>query len=200
MRSKVAKIIATILFLAIYLDAQAQKRSFFKDNSYHRINLGLYHSYFNDNVGVMTAGYDYGLELIRLRSGLNLIDVGVGANIILAYDGQNDPSRERPDYARIVPGLEINWSVRLYFLPIKKIDTRMYLEALPITFVCYAKPYPDGGSRINIGSHVGLGIDYRLNSGLRGFASLRLMHTSNGREYERNPALNAIGITTGVQF
>jgi Lipid A 3-O-deacylase (PagL). len=148
----------------------------------------------------MTAGYDYGLKFIRLNPDYNLIDFGLGANIILAYGQKNDPSRERPDYTRIVPGFEANWNIRLYLLPIKKINTRIYLEGMGITFVYYTKPFPDNGTRINIGSHVGLGMDYRINSELRGFASLRLMHTSNGKEYIRNPAINAIGITTGLQF
>jgi hypothetical protein len=177
-----------------------KKENYFKRNSYQRIHLGKFESYFNDNIGILTAGYDYGLKFFKVKPDFNLIDFGFGANIIMAFDERPDSSLARPNYVRIVPGFELNWSLRLYFLRIQSIKTRLFIEGEGMTFVYYTKPYPDNGTNINIGSHVGMGMDFQINDALRGYTSLRLFHTSNGKNYENNPALNAIGILVGLQF
>ncbi len=56
------------------------------------------------------------------------------------------------------------------------------------------------GSIANIGSHVGLGMEYQINEKLKGYTTLRLFHASNGKKYEDNPALDAVGIIMGIQF
>ena len=202
------RLFLTIAILALlFSNANAQKPanndnngSFFKQNSYNRIYLGHLTSYTHDNIGIMSIGYDYGLKLLNIKPDYNLIDFGFGADLILGFDEKYDANRDRPYYARIVPGFEINWSMRLYLFPVRSIKSRIYLEGMGMTFVYYAKPYPDNGTNINIGSHVGVGIDYQINQGLKGFFSLRLAHTSNGKEYSHNPALNAIGLIAGLQF
>jgi hypothetical protein len=181
-------------------DVKHAKENYFKRNSYNRIHLGKFDSYFHDNIRLFTAGYDYGLKLIKINPNFNLFDFGFGANVIMAFDEQRDSSLVRPNYARIVPGFELNWSVRLYLLRIQSIKTRLFLEGEGMTFVYYTKPYSDDGTNINIGSHLGLGIDYNIKDDLKGYTSLRLFHTSNGKKFENNPALNAIGILIGLQF
>jgi hypothetical protein len=34
----------------------------------------------------------------------------------------------------------------------------------------------------------------------KAYATLKWFHTSNGKTYDNNPALNAVGIVTGIQF
>jgi hypothetical protein len=65
--------------------------------------------------------------------------------------------------------------------------------------VAYAREYPDNGTRANIGSRVGLGMEYPVNNH-KAHTTLRLFHSSNGKSYENNPALNAVGILMGIQF
>jgi len=202
-----SKILTTFVlmgFFASLTNAQqsgdGDKQYYFERNSYKRIHLGKFNSYFDDNIGVLTAGFDYGLKLIRIKPDFNLIDFGLGTNILFGFDEKHDPSKDRPNYARIVPGFEVNWNLRLYILPIQSIKTRLFLEGMGMTFVYYTKPYPDNGTNINIGSHVGMGMDYQINDALKGYTTLRLFHTSNGKEFEKNPALNAIGIVMGLQF
>jgi Lipid A 3-O-deacylase (PagL) len=198
---------ATFILVVVFASsANAQdsltnhNQTYFKKNSYKRIHFGKFNSYFNDNIGIMTAGFDYGLKLIRIKPNFNLIDFGLGTNIIMAFDEKHDPTLVRPNYARIVPGFELNWSLRLYIVRIKSIKTRLFLEGEGMTFVYYTKPYPDNGTNINIGSHVGMGMDFQINDALKGYTSLSLFHTSNGKNFENNPALNAIGILMGLQF
>ena len=180
--------------------AQTKEGSYFKRNSFQRIHLGLFNSFFSNNIGIMTAGYDYGLKFFRIKPELNLMDLNLGVNILAAFDEQEDLTKDRPQYVRIVPGFELNWNIRLYVLPIQKINTKVYIEGTGMTLVFYTSPYPNNGTKLNIGSHLGLGMDYQINPALRGFTSLRFMHTSNGKSYEKNPAVNAIGIVSGLQF
>ena len=65
----------------------------------------------------------------------------------------------------------------------------------------YTKPYPDGGTNINIGTHVGFGMKSQINDYLNGFATFRIFsHTSNGQAEETNPALDMVGLVLGIQF
>jgi opacity protein-like surface antigen len=204
--SKMKNVSIIFILLAVFTssayaqDSLVNKQNYFKRNSYKRIHIGKFNSYFNDNIGIMTAGFDYGLKFIKIKPDFNLIDFGFGTNIIMAFDEQHDAKKARPDYARIVPGIEVNWSLRLYILRIQSIKTRIFFEGEGMTFVYYTKPYPDNGTNINIGSHVGMGMDFQMNNALKGYTCLSLFHTSNGKNYENNPALNAIGILMGLQF
>jgi hypothetical protein len=174
-------------------------QNFFQRNLNHRIYLGLYSSYFDDNIRLMQAGYDCVLKLIHISPEFNLVDAGIGLNALMAFDDKGGSNNGRPQNARITPGFELNWSVRLYVLPVKKINSRIYLEGLGMSLVAYAREYPDNGTRANIGSHVGLGMEYPVNNH-KAYTTLKLFHSSNGKPYENNPALNAVGILMGMQF
>jgi hypothetical protein len=122
----------------------------------------------------------------------------------MAFDQVNNSEKDnfgniRPINARITPGFELNWSLRLYIIPIPQINSRIFLEGLGISLIIYTREYPDNGTFVNIGSHVGLGIEYPINN-FKAYTTLRLFHSSNGKPYENNPALNAVGIITGIQF
>jgi len=201
---KYSTTIFLFLFLASFAKAQVSDKeiipNYFKENSYKRIHLGRFSTYFGKKIALFTGGFDYGVKLIKIKPDFKLIDLSLGSNFILAFDGMYNSSRARPNYTRIVPGIELNWNLRLYFLRIQSINTQLYLEGLGMTFVYYAIPYPDKGTKINIGSHVGIGMDYQINSKLRGFKSLRLFHTSNGKDFDQNPTINAIGVVMGIQF
>lgn len=201
--------VALLLSFSVFREATAQginktdslpQNSLWKRHFEQRIYWASYKSYFADNIGIAQCGYDGIFKLWQLTPDFNLVDVGLGADALLGFDERIDSTRSRPKYARIVPGIEVNWSIRIYLIPIRRIRARIYAEGIGMSFVCYAKEYPDKGTKINIGSHLGLGMDYKINSVLRGFTSLRIFHTSNGMEYPKNPALNAIGIVTGIQF
>lgn len=147
----------------------------------------------------MQAGYDAILQLINITPDFNLIDVGLGLNGLLAFDDRGGSAKGRPVNARITPGFEANWNLRLYVLPIPPIKSAVFLEGLGMTFIVYSREYPDNGTKINIGSHVGLGVQYPINK-FKGYTTLRLFHSSNGKQFEHNPALNAIGLLMGIRF
>jgi hypothetical protein len=78
--------------------------------------------------------------------------------------------------------------------------------------VVYTQPYPEfsttingvtyntKGSIVNIGSHAGVGIEYKINNDVTGFTTLRIFHVSNGKPFVDNPAVDAIGMVMGLQF
>ena len=172
--------------------------SYLSRNVAQRIYLGAYSSYFGDDIRLAQAGYDVVLKLFRLDEDFNLLDVGLGAELLVAFDGRGGSVNGRPVTPRITPGLELNWSLRLYLLHLKAAKTRFFIEGQGINLVIYSRPYPDGGTNVNIGSNVGLGIATLLDR-RELFVTLRLFHTSNGRVYENNPALNAMGLVVGLQ-
>ena len=196
-------IIFSILTFSILAQENAEQ-NFFQRNLNHKVYLGFYSSYFDDNIRLLQAGYDCVLNLIHITPNFNLIDFGIGLNILMAFDQVNNSEKDnfgniRPINARITPGFELNWSLRLYIIPIPKINSRIFLEGLGISLVIYTREYPDNGTFVNIGSHVGLGIEYPINN-FKAYTTLRLFHSSNGKPYDNNPALNAVGIITGIQF
>jgi hypothetical protein len=195
-------IILAFIFCISVLNIYAQENNeenYFQRNLNHRIYLGLYSSYFDDNISAMQTGYDCILKLINITPDFNLIDFGFGLNVLMAFDDKGGSENGRPINARITPGFELNWSLRLYVIPIPKINSRIFLEGLGMSLIVYTREYPDNGTYVNIGSHVGLGMEYLVNNH-KAYTTLRLFHSSNGKSYENNPALNAVGILMGVQF
>jgi hypothetical protein len=179
-------------------DAEGGFGAFLARNSEQRIYVGGYSSYFGDDIRLMQLGYDVALRLVHLGQDFNLLDVGLGIEGLAAFDDRGGSGNGRPVNARITPGFELNWSARLYLLPLKRARSRLFVEGLGITLVTYARPYPDGGTHVNIGSHAGVGIATRIDD-REIYATLRLYHSSNGKAFESNPALNAIGVVLGVQ-
>ncbi len=211
-------LIVLLLFMAPF-GAFAQEadnnisESWFKRHFEQRIYFGYYGSYYNDNIQMLQGGYEAVLKLIDITPKYNLIDFSIGTNVLMAFDQVNEPKEDnfgnmRPDHSRITPGFELNWCARLFILPISKINARLYLEGLGMSLIVYTRKFPDintgngraTGTVVNIGSHVGMGMEYRINDDLKGYISLRLFHASNGKKYESNPALDAVGIIMGVQF
>lgn len=172
--------------------------SFLSTHAAQRIYVGGYSSYFGDDIRMAQAGYDFVLALIRLNPDLNVLDVGAGAEALAAFDDRGDTTGDRPVNARMTPGFELNWSVRLYLLHSKTAKSRLFIEGQGINLVVYSRPFPDTGTKVNIGSNVGVGLATRLDQ-RELFATLRLFHSSNGKAYENNPALNALGLVFGVQ-
>lgn len=205
-------ILLLVLFASCIVNIQAGDEdggeSFFLRNLDHRVYLGFYSSYFDDDIRMLQAGYDCALKLVHLRPWFNLLDISLGLDALFAFDEVHSPREDnfgniRPSHARITPGFELNWNLRLYIIPIPPIKGRIFLEGLGITLVVYTRQFPDtgsaSGSYVNIGSHAGIGIEFPIND-FRAYTALRLFHSSNGKRYEKNPALNAIGIIAGVQF
>jgi hypothetical protein len=141
------------------------------------------------------------------------LDFSIGLNILMAFDQVNEPEEDnfgniRPNHSRITPGFELNWCIRLFVIPIPQINSRIYIEGMGITLVVYTRKFPDistttgkaTGSIVNIGSHVGIGMEYQIKENLKGYTTVRLFHASNGKKYVDNPALNAVGIIMGLQF
>ena len=156
----------------------------------------------------MQAGYDCVLKLINISPDFNLLEFGLGINTIVAFDEIHKPKKDnfgnvRPVNGRITPGFELNWSLRIYIIPIPPVKGRVFLEGLGMSLVVYAREFPDTaaakGTHVNIGSHAGLGMEFPVNT-YKVYSSLRLFHSSNGMVYAKNPELNAIGILVGVQF
>ena len=178
----------------------------------NKIYLGYYSSYFDDNIQLLQSGYEAALSLINITPNFNLLDFGIGLNGLLAYDMVNEIQKdnfgnERPKNGRMTAGFELNWNVRMYIIPITKINSRIYIEGCGMSLVVYSRKFPDTltqtngakGSYVNIGTYLGMGMEYPL-SNFRGYTTLKWFHASNGKIYENNPALNSVGIVIGLQF
>jgi hypothetical protein len=144
------------------------------------------------------------LKLIDINQNFNLLDIGIGLNGMLAFDMVNEPQEDnfghiRPKNGRTTFGFELNWNVRLYIIPIPKINSRIFIDGCGMSLVVYSREFPDTGTYINIGTNVGLGIEYPINN-YKAYTILKWFHTSNGDVYENNPALNTVGIVIGLQF
>jgi len=200
-----------ILFFILSPNISAQEDKIDNDNWFarhfdQRIYLGFYDSFGGEKANVLQAGYDAVLNLINITPAWHLLDICLGFDILFVRDQIETESQDMVGHVRhtdnrLIPAFELNWGVRLYFLPIPKIKTTLYLEAAPITFVIYTKPYPDGGTHINIGTHVGFGFKFPINELLSCYTTIRFFsHTSNGQPEETNPALDMVGIIAGLQF
>jgi len=187
---------------------ESGEQNFFTKRLNHRVHFGLYSSYFSDNIKMLQAGYDCALKLMPAIPDFNLLDLGLGLNALLAFNEVHETYKDnfghtRPTHARLTPGFELNWNIRLYVIPISPIKGRVFLEGSGLGLVVYSRGFPEKedakGSRINVGSSLGIGMEYTINN-YKAYTSLRLFHSSNGKDYVDNPALNAVGIVIGVQF
>jgi hypothetical protein len=206
------RIVFWVLFFGIFItniysqEIQTNKENWLQRHFEHRIYLGIYDSFGDEKANVLQAGYDAVLKFININPTWNLLNFSLGLDVLFVRDQLSKESVDnfghiRTTENRLIPAFELNWGTRLYFLSIPKIKTSFYLEAVPITLVVYAKPYPDGGSNVNIGTHVGFGIKSEINSSFNGYVTLRIFsHTSNGQPEDKNPALDMVGLIIGLQF
>jgi hypothetical protein len=208
-------IFGILIFLTLSINVFSQEnneQNWFQRHFNNKIYLGYYSSYFDDNIKLLQGGYEAVLRLIDITPFYNLMDIGIGLNGLLAYDMvneiQNDNfGHERPKNGRTTLGFELNWNVRLFIIPIPKINSRIYAEGCGMSLVVYSREFPNTltilngskGTNVNIGTYYGFGMEYPVNN-FRGYTTLRWYHTSNGKLYENNPALNTVGIVTGLQF
>ena len=200
-------IVIILLFVLVIPKITAQeKESWFKRNFEQRIYFGLYNSFGDEKSNVVQVGYDAVLNMINIRPAWNLLDLYLGLDMLAVRDQINKEVVDnfghiRSTDNRLIPAFELNWGVRLHFLPVPKIKTSLYLEAVPMSLVVYAKPYPDAGTRVNVGTHLGLGMKYSINDKLKGYTTVRIFsHTSNGKPEVNNPALDMVGLVMGLQF
>jgi hypothetical protein len=204
-------IIIVLLFILELSDVIAQenqknKESWFKRNFEQRMYLGFYDSFGDEKANVVQVGYDTVLNMINIRPDWNLLDFSLGLDVLIVRDQIDKEIVDnfghiRSTDNRLIPAFELNWGIRVHFLLIPKIKTSLYLEAVPMSFVVYAKPYPNTGTRINVGTHLGLGMKYSINKELKGYTTVRFFsHTSNGKPEINNPALDMVGLVMGLQF
>jgi hypothetical protein len=205
------KICIVELFLLTLSNISAQEnqtdnKNWFQKHFDQRVYLGLYDSFGDENANVVQAGYDAVLNLLNITPTWYLFDFCLGLDVLFVRDQINKESVDnfghtRATENRLIPAFELNWGVKLYFLPIPKIRTCLYFEAVPITFVVYTQPYPDSGTHVNVGTHFGFGFKSKINDALNIFTTVRIFsHTSNGQPEETNPALDMVGLIVGLQF
>jgi len=202
------KIAMFFLFLNIFtintFSQETSEGNYFQKNFNNRIHLGYFSSYFDDNIQLLQCGYDAVLKLLYINPQYNFLDFGIGLNGLLAYDMVNKSQKdnfgnERPKNGRMTFGFEINWNIRLYVIPVPKINSRFFIEGCGMSLVVYSREFPENGTYVNIGTNIGLGMEYPINN-YKAFTVLKWFHSSNGKPYENNPALNTVGIVMGLQF
>jgi hypothetical protein len=159
----------------------------------NRITLGAYNEFNSvSKRGLMEIGYNYILSTAYLTQTYNLLDFGVGLSAVFIWDdiGQFEIPTVR---------FTLNVPIRIYAPKIKA--ARLYVET-DIRMVMYTEEYPPNGTWLNAGYRVGPGMEYELSDGTRLFGTLSWWHSSNGNIYgkERNPSVNSIGISFGMQF
>lgn len=158
----------------------------------HRITLGTFYSYTNDNIGIFELKYDFIINFPYINPTYNILDFGVGLSVIMAFDGNRN--------VRIpVFGFALNGSMRIYSPPMAK--ARLYAEGA-MGLVAFTRNYPENGTILNGSMHIGGGFEYNLESNTKLFASINWLHISNNDVYgsERNPGINAIGLFAGLQL
>ena len=200
-------IIFILLFGFITINTFSQETydgNYFQRNFNNRIHLGYYSSYFDDNIKLLQCGYDAVIKLIYITPQYNLLDFGIGLNGLLAYDMVNGIQKdnfgnERPKNGRSTFGFDLNWNIRLYVIPIPKINSGIFIEGCGMSLVVYSREFPENGTHVNIGTNIGLGMEYQINN-YKAYTVLKWFHSSNGKPYENNPALNTVGIVMGLQF
>ena len=209
MKGKRFKYLIILFFAAALSNINAQENkteNWFQRHFDQRIYLGFYDSFGDEKVNILQAGYDAVINLIDISPAWHLLDLSLGLDVLIARDQLTKETKDnfghtRHTENRIIPGFEANWACRLYFLNIPKIKTSLFIEGLGMTFAVFAKPYPDTGTRVNIGTHLGLGMKFQINELLNGYATARVFsHFSNGQAEENNPALDLAGLIIGLQF
>ena len=147
----VIKYIGIILFLCQFisaLDSQENKLSYFS----HRVTIGNYNSYWEDDIGIIEAGYDFIFNFPYITPEYNILDFGIGLSGLFAFDKIHDPRQP-------VLGLGLNGSMRLYTPELR--NTRIFLEGI-MSLVLYTKEFPENGTIINGGWHLGGGIGHQF--------------------------------------
>jgi len=183
-----------------------KNENWFQRHFEQRIYLGFYDSFGDEKANVVQAGFDAVFNLIDITPTWNLFDFCLGLDVLIVRDQIGTESfawygPPRTTENRLIPAFELNWGVRLNFLSVSKIKTTIYLEAVPITLVVYTQPYPDSGTHVNIGTHIGFGFKTKMNDTLNVFTTLRIFsHTSNGQPEKTNPSLDMAGLIVGLLF
>jgi hypothetical protein len=202
-KAAVLALMAGIVLSNLYA-REGGEQNFFQRHLQHRVYWGFYDSYFDDHIKLLQGGCDAVWRLINISPQFNLLDFGIGLSGLLAYDMVTESRKDngdhgRPKNGRSTFGVELNWSVRLYVIPLPPIDSRIYIEGCGMSLVVYSREFPDTGTQVNVGTYLGLGMEYPIKNGTA-YTTLRWFHTSNGKTYDKNPALNTVGIVMGLQF
>jgi len=187
----VIKYIVIMIFICLSgsaLNSQENKPSHFS----HRFTIGNYNSFGEDDIGIIEAGYDFIFSFPYITPEYNILDFGMGPSGLFAFDKLGNPRQP-------VLGLGLNGSMRLYTPTLKK--TRIFLEGV-ISLVTYTKEFPENGTIVNGGWHLGGGIEYNIENATKFFTKILWFHTSNNDVYgrDRNPSINAVGIAAGIQL
>ncbi|MDR0301714.1 MAG: hypothetical protein LBI04_05295 [Treponema sp.] len=177
-----------LCFFSFALNSQENNPSYFG----HRVTVGNYNSFWEDDIGIIEAGYDFVFNFLFITPEYNILDFGIGLSGLLAFDKLGNPRQP-------VLGLGLNGSMRIYTPALRK--TRIFLEGI-MSLVTYTKEFPENGTIVNGGWHLGGGIEYNIENSTKLFAKILWFHTSNNDVYgrERNPSLNAVGIAAGIQL
>jgi len=183
--------IRIIIFLCLFnsvLYSQENKPSYFG----HRVTIGNYNSFWEDDIGIIEAGYDFILNFLYIAPEYNILDFGIGLSGLFAFDKLGNPRQP-------VLGLGLNGGMRIYTPALRK--TRIFLEGV-MSLVTYAKEFPENGTIVNGGWHLGGGIEYNIENATKLFSKILWFHTSNNDVYgrDRNPSINAVGIAAGIQL
>ncbi len=188
----IKKYIGIIVFMFVLNIALYSQENTFEIDFEHRMTIGTYYSYTNNNIGIMEPQYDFIINFPYINPDYNILDFGIGVSVIMAFDGKNNV--RMPTF-----GFAVNGSMRVYAPPIKK--AKLFTEG-GMSFVVFTKDYPENGSKINAALKVGGGMEYRLADSTKIFTTMDWFHISNNDMYgrERNPSINAVGITAGLQF
>ncbi len=176
---------AIMLFVVSFSSLYAQEaKSLFS----HRVTVGSYSAY-TDNVGVLEAGYDVIWNFPTFKN-YQLMDLGIGLSGLFAFDDQKNTRMP-------IVGLGVNGSMRVYTPEVRK--SRLFLDGV-MSLVLYSKDFPQNGTKVNGGWHLGGGLEYTVERNTKLFAAVRWFHTSNNDVYgrERNPSVNAVGLAVGV--
>jgi len=185
------KYIGAIIFFCLFnsaLSSQENKASYFG----HRVTIGNYNSFWEDDIGIIEAGYDFILNFPYITPEYNILDFGFGLSGLFAFHKLGNPRQP-------VLGFGLNGSMRIYTPALKRAC--IFLEGV-MSLVTYTKKFPANGTIVNGGWHWGGGIEYNIENTTKLFTKILWFHTSNNDIYgrDRNPSINAIGIAAGIQL
>ena len=88
------KYIGIIIFLCLVnpaLDSQENKPAYFG----HRITIGNYNSFWEDDIGIIEAGYDFIFNFPYITPEYNIMDFGLGLSGLFAFDNNDVYGRDR---------------------------------------------------------------------------------------------------------